>query len=80
MLQRSVYTIELLLERMKVSKDGYTNYILTASQSVADAISDATLIKCVRFDVEDHDSTETEHDVTNAYEQGDLGNNISVNF
>lgn len=57
MLQRSLYTIELLLERMTVSKDGCTNYILAASQSVADAISDVTLRKCVRFDAEDHDST-----------------------
>lgn len=80
MLQRSLYTIELLLERMTVSEDGCTNYIPTASQSVADVMSDATLSKCVRFDTADHDSTGTGHDDTDAYEQGDLGNNISINF
>lgn len=80
MLQRSVYTIELLLERMTLSKDGCTNCVLAASPSVADAIRDVTLKKRVHFDVGNHDSTGTEQEITHAYEQRDLGYDLSINF
>lgn len=80
MLQRSRYTVALLLEQMKLSENDHTKYSLTARQSADNAMLDFVLEKCVRFDMRIHESTATEHGIVNAQEQVNVDGKISVSF
>lgn len=80
MLQSSQYTMAQFSERIPLPENRSILYSPTRVQVVDDAISDVVLRKCVRFDMEAHDGISTEHGISNACEQVDLGANISVNF
>lgn len=80
MLQRSRYTVALLLEQMKLSENDHTKHSLTARQSADNAMLDFVLEKCVRFDMRIDESTATEHGIVNVQEQVNVDGKISVSF
>ena len=80
MLQRSQYTVALLLREWAVSENDDADYTLPARQSVENAISNVLLEKCVRFDMGSNRSTVVEDADLNANEQLDLDDDIIVNF
>lgn len=80
MLQRSQYTVALLLGEWAVSENDDADYTLPARQSVENAISNVLLEKCVRFDMGSDGSTVVEDADLNTNEQLDLDDDISVNF